>query len=216
MNKALLGVILIMVWGYIAGIFFLVAFNGEVTDASPLTLYQYWFHYSSEPEIERWLSISGGLSAAVMAGFALLIFAPSKKSLFGDARFARRKEVKKSGLFGNRGLVVGKLGNRLLMYAGYNAFLSARARSGKGVSTVIPNALVWPDSFIAIDVKQEIWALTSAYRKDCGQGCYLVNLMPVDYRAHTYNPLALGREKRTFRQDKLQEIANNRPPHMQT
>ncbi len=208
MNKALLGVILIMVWGYLAGIFFLVAFDGEVTDASPLTLYQYWFHYSTEPEIKRWLSISSGLSVAVMGGFALLIFAPSKKSLFGDARFARRKEVKKSGLFGNRGLVVGKLGNRLLMYAGYNAFLSARARSGKGVSTVIPNALVWPDSFLAIDVKQEIWELTSAYRKHCGQDCYLVNFMPVDYRTHRYNPLAYVSEDSNFRIDDVQKIAN--------
>ena len=208
MNKALLSVVLITVWGYIAGIFFLTAFDGEVTDASPLTLYQYWFHYGTEPQIERWLSISGGLSAAVMAGFALLIFAPSKKSLFGDARFARRKEVKKSGLFGNKGLVVGKLGNRLLMYSGYNAFLSARARSGKGVSTVIPNALLWPDSFIAIDVKQEIWELTSAYRKHCGQDCYLVNFMPVDYRTHRFNPLAYVSEDSNFRIDDVQKIAN--------
>lgn len=208
MNKALLGVILIVVWGYIAGIFFLAAFDGEFTDASPLTLYQYWFHYGTEPEIERWLAISGGLSVAVMGGFALLIFAPSKKSLFGDARFAHHKEVKKSGLFGNKGLVVGKLGNRLLMYSGYNAFLSARARSGKGVSTVIPNALLWPDSFIAIDIRQEIWDLTSAYRKHCGQDCYLVNFMPADYRTHRQNPLAYISEDSNFRIDDVQKIAN--------
>lgn len=196
-------------WSYLAGGIFLIAFDRKFNDATPLTLYQYWYYYGTQTVVQRWLYISSGISLALLLSPLALFFAPAKRSLFGDARFAKRSEIKKAGLFGEKGIIVGKYGNRYLMFGGQqHAIMSAPTRSGKGVGVVIPNLLNWPESVVVLDIKQENWDITSGYRKKYGQECYLFNPAAADYRTHRYNPLAYVSADPNFRIDDIQKIGN--------
>lgn len=196
-------------WAYLAGGIFMMAFGRQFEEASPLTLYQYWYHYRAEQEIQKWIYIAGGISLTVLLSPAFLFFAPAKRSLFGDARFAKKSEIKKAGLFGEKGIIVGQMDGRYLMFEGQqHAIISAPTRSGKGVGIVIPNLLNWPESLVVLDIKQENWDITSAYRRKYGQECYLFNPAAVDYRTHRYNPLSYISEDPNFRIDDVQKIGN--------
>ena len=207
---------IICVWSSLAGGIFLVAFNKKFNDASPLTLYQYWYHYGQVTQIKHWLYIAMGISATLIVGPGLLFLAPAKRTLFGDARFATRREIARAGLLGEKGIIVGKLGKKYLMFDGQqHAIISAPTRSGKGVGIVIPNLLNWPDSVVILDIKQENWDKTSGFRKQHGQECYLFNPVAADYRSHRYNPLSYISADPNFRIDDIQKIANMLFPDMQ-
>lgn len=204
------GLLLVVgLWAYLAGGIFMLAYDRKFEEATPLTLYQYWYHYGADTQVQKWLYIASGISLAVLLAPGLLFFAPAKQSLFGDARFAKKSEITKAGLFGEKGIIVGKLGGRYLMFEGQqHAIISAPTRSGKGVGIVIPNLLNWPESVVILDIKQENWDITSAYRRKYGQECYLFNPAAVDYRTHRYNPLSYISEDPNFRIDDVQKIGN--------
>ena len=197
------------VWAYIGGGIFLLAHRRSFDEASVLTLYQYWVYYGREQSVQNWLYISSGASLALLLVPLGLVFAPAKRSLFGDARFAKPGEIRKAGLLGTKGIIVGRYARSYLMFGGsQHVIMSAPTRSGKGVGIVIPNLLTWPDSVVVLDSKQENHAITSAYRRKHGQPCYLFNPAATDYRTHRYNPLAYISVDPNFRIDDVQKIAN--------
>lgn len=199
----------LLIWLYLAGGIFLIAFDRHFNDATPLTLYQYWYHYGQEAQVMRWLCIAMGLAAAAIISPGLFFLAPARRTLFGDARFATRSEIARAGLLGEKGLIVGKLGGQYLMFDGQqHAIISAPTRSGKGVGIVIPNLLNWPESAVVLDIKQENWDKTSGFRKKYGQECYLFNPVATDYRTHRYNPLSYISDDANFRIDDTQKIGN--------
>lgn len=206
---ATLAILAISVWLYVSGGIFLTAFNLKFEDATPLTLYQYWYHYGSEKQVQKWLIISSLLAFALLLSPAAFFFAPAKRSLFGDARFATKKEIKKTGLLGTKGIILGLYMRTYLMFGGsQHVIMSAPTRSGKGVGVVIPNLLTWPDSVVVLDIKQENHAITSGFRHKHGQPCYLFNPAATDYRTHRYNPLSYISENKNFRIDDIQKISN--------
>lgn len=203
------GLVLVAVlWAWLAGGIFLMRFGRSFDDASAITLYQYWQQYKGVPVVGQWLQISGGIALAVLLAPLGLFFAPAKKSLFGDAKLATRRDIKRAGLYGDSGLIVGRDRGRYLMFKGQqHALIAAPTRSGKGVGIVIPNLLNWPDSVVVLDIKQENWDITSGYRAKHGQACYLFNPAAADYRTHRYNPLAYINDDPNFRIDDVQKIA---------
>jgi type IV secretion system protein VirD4 len=88
------------VWAYLGGGIFMMAQHRKFEEATPLTLYQYWVYYGSEEPVRRWLYISSGISLALLLAPLVFFFAPARRSLFGDARFATTSEIKKAGLLG--------------------------------------------------------------------------------------------------------------------
>lgn len=199
----------VVIWAYLTGGIFLATQKMDFNAATPLTAYQYWFHYGSNQEVMKWLYISGGISLALLLSPGLLFLSSAKRSLFGDARFATSAEIKKAGLLGDKGIICGKYKGRYLMFPGaQHAMISAPTRSGKGVGIVIPNLLNWPDSLVVLDIKQENWDITSGFRRKHGQECYLFNPAAVDYRTHRYNPLSYISDDPNFRIDDVQKIAN--------
>lgn len=200
---------IIGLWAYLAGGIFLVAHKQKFDDATPLTLYQYWYYYGTEKSVLKWLYVSAALSFVVIASPSLLFFSPAKRTLYGAARFARTSEVRKANLLGDKGIIVGRLKGKYLMFGGsQHVLMSAPTRSGKGVGIVVPNLLTWPDSVVVLDIKQENHAITSGYRRKHGQPCYLFNPAAVDYRSHRYNPLAYISPDPNFRIDDIQKISN--------
>jgi len=88
---------------------------------------------------------------------------------YGSARWAEMREVRRAGLLGRDGVVLGRWRERYLRHDGPEHVLCfAPTRSGKGVGLVIPTLLTWPDSAIVHDIKGENWTLTTAWRARFG------------------------------------------------
>lgn len=216
---ALIGTVVVLiavVWTYLAGGIFLLANHRRFDEATPLTLYQYWYYYRHTPQVAKWLYIAMGIAGACVVAPFLMFFAPAKRSLFGDAKFASSSQVGKAGLRGEKGIIVGKFKGKYLVFGGsQHVIMSAPTRSGKGVGVVIPNLLSWPDSVVVLDVKQENHGRTSKYRERHGQPCYLFNPGATDGRTHRYNPLSYISEDPSQRIDDIQKIANMVFPDVQ-
>ena len=199
----------LLAWAYISGAILLAAMGGSPDQVKLLTIYQYWYHYGTNPAVSKWLMISSAIGFAVVLVPVYWLVAPAKRSLFGDARFATNREIKKAGLLGEDGIIVGRMGGKYLTFPGtQHAIISAPTRSGKGVGIVIPNLLNWPDSVVVLDIKRENWDITSAFRKKHGQKCFLFNPAAADYRSHRYNPLSYISTDPNFRIDDVQKIGN--------
>lgn len=196
-------------WAYLGGGIFMMAYGHQFEEATPLTLYQYWYHYGADNQVQKWLAIAGGTSFALVMSPGLIFFAPAKRSLYGNARFAKKSEIRKAGLLGTKGIIVGLYFRTYLIFGGsQHVIMSAPTRSGKGVGIVIPNLLMWPDSVVVLDIKQENHAVTSRYRYKYGQPCYLFNPAAADYRTHRFNPLSYISEDPNLRIDDVQKIGN--------
>ena len=91
-------------------------------------------------------------------------------NLHGSARFANKKEIKKTSLLKNEGVYVGAWEDEkhTIHYLQHNGpehvLVFAPTRSGKGVGLVIPTLLSWQHSSVVLDIKGENWALTSGWR----------------------------------------------------
>ena len=90
-----------------------------------------------------------------IVGYGALYFT-KPKNLHGNAKFASFSDLLKAKLFANRGLYLGKFGNKhIINNEPHHTILFGPTRSGKGVSHVIPNILSWEGSIICIDPKFE-------------------------------------------------------------
>jgi type IV secretion system protein VirD4 len=192
---------------YLAGYFLVWSLRAPLREAGILTAARYAYYYGDQPAVRQRIlfsSAAGLLLVTVAAGAALR---PRPRSLHGDARFARRREIAASGLLGDQGVILGRLGRRYLMLAGQQGVaLAAPPRAGKGVGVVIPNLLNWPDSVIVTDVKKENWTLTAGYRRARGHIVHLYDpLSPYTARS---NPFTYVPAQPDLRIDGVQKIAD--------
>ncbi|ELR7144461.1 type IV secretory system conjugative DNA transfer family protein [Escherichia coli] len=203
----------ILAWVWLAGAIFMAGNGLNAKEATPLTLYQYWYYYGDIKKTQAWITGAAFGSLLILLLPVFLYFMPKKESLFGDARWATEKEIKDSGLYSEDGIIVGVktaffgLIKKYLIFGGaQHVLMAAPTRSGKGVSIVIPNLLSWKDSVVVLDIKQENWDITSGFRAKHGQECYLLNLAPRDYRSHRWNPLFYISDDPNFRINDIQKI----------
>lgn len=202
MNKGkIIFIIMLCIFGLVAAYALsgaMVLILNKVGFVKFFELYHFNFIYealsNSYPKTYQGLILSFFISFLGVLLFSLLLIFKNKESLFGEARFANAREIKKLGLFGDknnyvkRGIIIGKYGGKLLKYGGSQfVALGAPTRSGKGVGIVIPNLLHWEESAVVQDIKQECFDYTSKYRKEkLGNAVYLFN--PLSTRTHRYNP----------------------------
>ena len=201
--------IAIVGWLYLTGYVFLWFVGGKPGAASPLTAPRYAFYYGDRGGIRRRLELAGGASAILILGGCAIALWPRKASIHGDARFATRAEMRRAGLLGSEGLILGKVGGRYLVLPGQQGVLvAAPPRSGKGVGIVIPNLLSFPGSVVCVDIKKENWTVTAGYRKSCGQPVYLLDFFAENGRTARWNPLDSVQEQSLRQVDGLQRIAS--------
>lgn len=188
---------------YLAGGLFLLANKTLPVGLSWNTFLHYWAGYHDDPVQRVRLHIAAAVAVAFAIGGPMLGLATvraQKRPLHGAARFATSAEIRASGLMGHTGIIVGRTAHRYLMLPGQLfALLAAPTRSGKGVGIVIPNLLHFRDSVVVLDVKQENYDLTSAYRARYGQEVYLLNVFAEDCRTHRWNPLSYISDNPHFR-----------------
>lgn len=220
--SCLIALMTLMAW--IGGSVFMMWIGYKFEDATISTLYQYWFHYGDQADIKTkliWSSIVG--MAIVIIPILVIGLTPSKRSLFGESRLATLFDINKSELIGDDGIILGVktyffgIFQKIIYLKGHvHALLYAPTRSGKGISVVIPNALAWKGSLVALDMKGEIWDTTAGFRKAHGQDCYLVSFAPRDLKTWGWNPLYYVSDDPHFRIDDIQKIGQMLFPNVQS
>lgn len=191
-------------------------------DARTYARYLSAIHHPSVQPYAASIKLAGsvGFGLPLAAGLVALyrLLRPRRRSIHGDARFARRGELARLGLLDDdpNGIIVGKLGRSFLRIPGTrHALLAAPTRSGKGVGAVIPNLLGYEGSVVVLDIKQEAFDVTSQWRSRLGP-TYLFNPFAEDLRTHRWNPFAYVRADAIHRTADLQAIADclyKDPPH---
>ena len=159
----------------------------------PLAFFIWWFKFDAyAPRIfveGGSIAASGGIAAM---GVAIMLSVWRAKeaqhvTTYGSARWADTREVRRAGLLGPDGVVLGRLGGSYLRHDGPEHVLCfAPTRSGKGVGLVIPTLLTWPYSTIVHDIKGENFQLTSGWRARFGS---VLLFDPTNPASAAYNPL---------------------------
>ena len=194
---------------YLAGFLFLWSVRADARTASPLTIARYAHYYGDRSAIASRLKVCSAVGAALVGVSALAGIVPRRRSLHGDARFARGAEIADAGLLSGGGVILGRLGARYLMLPGQQGVaLAAPPRAGKGAGVVVPNLLTWPDSLICIDIKRENWGLTAGFRQKAGQKCFLFDPFAEDGCTARWNPLFYVATEPSRRLNDLQRIAD--------
>ncbi|RJG47344.1 conjugal transfer protein TraG [Mesorhizobium sp. DCY119] len=159
----------------------------------PPAFFWWWFSYDA---YARSIFHEGGIIAA-SGGFVSIAAAILMSVLrareadnietYGSARWATPVEIKKAGLLGADGVVLGRFERDYLRHDGPEHVLCfAPTRSGKGVGLVIPSLLTWPGSAIVHDIKGENWQLTAGFRARHGR---VLLFDPTNANSSAYNPL---------------------------
>jgi len=166
---------------------------GSVQVYSPPDFFIWWYRFDGyAPKIfteGACIAASGGLLAVVVAIAISVWRAREAKTAdtFGSAEWADLRAIRKSGLIGDDGVVLGRFEQHYLRHNGPEHVLCfAPTRSGKGVGLVVPTLLTWPGSSIIHDIKGENWALTAGFRAKHGK---VLRFDPTDVTSAAYNPL---------------------------
>ena len=159
----------------------------------PPAFFWWWFAYGAyAPSIfikGGYIAASGGLiSAAAAIGMSVWRAREAKNvETYGSARWASPAEIKRAGLLGPDGVVLGRYDRNYLRHDGPEHVLCfAPTRSGKGVGLVVPTLLTWPGSAIVHDIKGENWTLTAGFRARHGR---VLLFDPTNPASAAYNPL---------------------------
>ena len=159
----------------------------------PWALFTWWYHYEAyAPEVfdkaGTLAAASGFLGcAAAVIGSLWRARQSALVTTYGSARWASEREVRAAGLFGERGVFLGRLDRNYLRHEGPEHVMAfAPTRSGKGVGLVVPTLLSWTGSVVVHDIKGENWTLTAGWRSKFSH-CLLFN--PTDARSARWNPL---------------------------
>lgn len=137
----------------------------------PWSIFAWWYHYDAyAPEVfdkAGMLAAGSGFlgCAAAIAGSLWRARQSRFVTTYGSARWAHRREVERAGLFGNKGIFLGRFHGRYLRHNGPEHVIAfAPTRSGKGVGLVVPTLLSWTGSAVIHDIKGENWHLTAGWR----------------------------------------------------
>ena len=159
----------------------------------PLAIFIWWFKFDAyAPKIflqGGGIAASGGIAAMATAIILSVWRAKEAQQVttYGSARWADAREIRRAGLLGPDGVVLGRFDGRYLRHNGPEHVLCfAPTRSGKGVGLVIPTLLTWPGSTIVHDIKGENFQLTSGFRARFGT---VLLFDPTNPESAAYNPL---------------------------
>ena len=140
------------------------------------------------------LTISAVLAGVAWVGYHFLSerhYAHETVSAYGQASWAKPRDLKRDGLFNTRGIVLGRMNGKLLCYETDKHLMTlAPNRAGKGVSAIIPNLLTWPGSMLVIDPKGENAIVTARRRRAMGQKVHVLDPWGITGLAGgSFNPL---------------------------
>jgi type IV secretion system protein VirD4 len=159
----------------------------------PPAFFWWWFAYDAyaPPIFYRgaMIAASGGFASIIVA-ITMSVWRARERQraeTYGSARWADAKDIRRAGMLGDVGVILGRFGRTYLRHDGAEHILCfAPTRSGKGVGLVVPTLLTWPGSCIVHDIKGENWQLTSGFRARHGR---VLLFDPTNIASAAYNPL---------------------------
>lgn len=189
--------------------------------AMPWQVFSEYAFIAHQPRLVTDFHLSFGIAFVTLAlgvGGLLLMRFKSEKNVLGDAHFASPLEIKKSGMYEGRGLIVGQAWGELLRVDGFEHVLGfAPSGSGKTRSIAIPNLLSCDESMIVNDVKKTLYHITSGHRqREMGHTCYLWALSwskGDTVITHRFNPFDLIPADKLTRMKELQRHAHIHIPN---
>jgi type IV secretion system protein VirD4 len=119
------------------------------------------------------------------------------------AHWATVADVQRLGLTEGSGVVLGMLDGHILrasrdLWA--HTVLIGPTRKGKGVSSVVPTVMSWPDSAVVLDIKGEVYDITAPALMEAGHEVYRFN--PAGEVGHALNLMQF------VRWDTIRQIAD--------
>lgn len=103
------------------------------------------------------------------------------------AQWSTTRQLRNAGLFAKEGLILGRVGRRLLRHNGPDhLLLVAGTQKGKSTCFVLPNLLTWRESFLVCDPKDELYPLSAGWRRTFSR---VVRLSPTSSVSQRWNPL---------------------------
>src|SRR5215212_2028201 len=159
----------------------------------PPAFFWWWYAYDAyAPGVfveGACVAASGGFLSSI-AAFAMSVWRAREAetaATYGSARWANQLDIRRAGLTGADGVILGRIEGQYLRHDGAEHVLCfAPTRSGKGVGLVVPTLLTWPGSCIVHDIKGENWTLTSGFRAHHGR---VLLFDPTNSGSAAYNPL---------------------------
>lgn len=135
----------------------------------------------------------------VLAALAMVVAASRNRGHHGTARWAHAGEMARAGYLKRFGRVNGPLFGKTTGPRWFGRYLTngehahslvvAPTRAGKGVGVVIPTLLTFQGSVLALDVKGELFELTSRARRARGSKIYKFAPFDREGRSNCYNPV---------------------------
>jgi type IV secretion system protein VirD4 len=194
---------------YLAGFLLLQWLSADPRNATPMTVARYAYYYGGREDVRRKLWITSGAGFVSVLIPLLLVLRPRTPPLHGDAKFSTRGQVRRAGLFSPGGIILARLGRRLLRLPGQQGVaVIARSRSGKGAGIVIPNLFEWPDSLICVDPKRENYTITAGHRAREGHAVFLFDPFSETRNTARWNPLGYIPDDAALRINGLQRISD--------
>nr|WP_173585638.1 IncP-type conjugal transfer protein TraG [Sphingopyxis macrogoltabida] len=166
---------------------------GDYPVYPPPAFFWWWFVYDAyaPPLFYRgaMIAASGGFVSIIVA-IAMSVWRARERrraETYGSARWADAGDIRRAGMLGDAGVILGRFRRHYLRHDGAEHILCfAPTRSGKGVGLVVPTLLTWPGSCIVHDIKGENWQLTSGFRAQHGR---VLLFDPTNIASSAYNPL---------------------------
>lgn len=156
----------------------------------PWSLYQVLLDSPEGSKINARATLT--LFGAVVLTLIVVVLGPfyKPKGAFGDAKWASKSDMKRAGMLGKKGVILGKAyGKYVCSDVPTHTLLLGPTRAGKGTGVVIPNCLNWNGSLVVFDVKGENHAISSGFREKAGQSVFFWSVMAKDKLSHRFNPL---------------------------
>ena len=191
-------------------------------ESVPLQWNTWWTYYQAMdlPQVAPYVTkikLAGatglGLPLAAWLLLLVLMFKPRERAFHGDAEFATAGHLAKRGFLTHKpeeSIFLGMLSSRPIWLNGtLHAIVTAPTRSGKSTCIAIPILLTYEGSVVVLDVKGELYRITSGYRGlALGQSVYIWSPYDETGRTHRFNPFTpLARLAPGIRWGELQTIA---------
>jgi len=110
-----------------------------------------------------------------------------KTGTMGSASFANTEDLRRAGLLGEKGFIVGRYKGQFIRYNTPGHMMTfAPTRSGKGVGHVIPNLLTHPGSVVVNDIKGENFGVAGRQRQKFNK---VYTFAPFNDNSNCYNPM---------------------------
>lgn len=142
--------------------------------------------YYFDLQMQSLLMLSS-IAAVVLTASGYILHFREGRGTFGKSRFATLAEMKKSGLTGKKGIVLGKMKNTLIEKPPNidgHILIVGGSGMGKSKSVAIPTLMRWEGAAICVDIKGELSEKTAHLRP--GKS-YIFN--PTLEDCHQYNPV---------------------------